>query len=142
MILDRVIGDNQIHETVVVDIDCDDAKSFCGWDAQRCVLHAQAGPLRNLREKSVSLIAIKMRESPFEIHWLAISAADSDEFVINFAIDFRRPAHVIADEKIQIPVVVHVKKCRRRAPVAGLSTDARSSRLVIKLSAAQILKKP
>ena len=92
------------------------------------VLYLHAGCRRHVGEVSVAVVAIQGGERTLEGPRRTIRAADAGEAEVLRQIDRTRPADVVADEQIEIGIIVVVDPGRTRAPGVGLAGDAGGGR--------------
>ncbi len=122
-VLDGVVGDDHVGPAVRVQVHEGQAECFRN-RCSRGALDLQSGFARDIDEAAVTLIAQKRQVSTAKIQGRAIRAADSRDSEVDGPIDLSRPLDVVANEEIQIPVVVGVEKPRARSPTGGVPRDA------------------
>ena len=134
-ILHRVICHNEIDPAIIVRVHRRNGQRLGHRPASGGIFYLNACGFGNIREFSLAVVAIQHRECALEVHRRPISPPDAHQLVIDFEINFPRPAHIIADKQIQIAVVVAIDPRRARAPVRS-----RVQPNIAKTSAALVVK--
>src|SRR5881409_3533537 len=75
-------------------------------------------------EIAVAIVVVEPWKRAFKVVRRAVGARPAIDLVAHLRINILRPSNVIADEQIELPVVVVIHPRSARAPVIGGSTDA------------------
>ncbi len=86
-------------------------------------------------EAAIALVHEEERRGAGEVARRAIGAAHAGEAEVLRAVEVARPAHVVADEEVEVAIAVGVEPCRARAPVVGLARHPGLGRDVVEASA-------
>jgi hypothetical protein len=115
-VLHRVVRNDEIHPAVLIEIDRRQPQRLRGWNVRHGVPYLHAGRGRDIGEFSAAVVAIEVRKRPFERIGAAVGPQRSVERAVKRAIDVGRPADVIADEQVEVGVVVVIQPAAARAP--------------------------
>ena len=135
-----VVGHDEIHPAVAVNVHRRDAEGLGGGHAGRGIFHLQTALRRDVGEMAVAVVVIKMGKRALEIHGLAVGARPAVNFVADLGVNFARPLDVVADEEVELAVVVVIKKRRARAPVVGRTAHARLLRHFVEFAVAVVVE--
>src|ERR1041385_8205564 len=89
---------------------------------------------------SAAIVMVKPWESAGKIHRGTVSAGSAVNFVADLGIDFARPLDIVADEQIELAVIVIIEERRGSAPVAGRAAHPRFGSDFAEFSLAFIVK--
>ena len=71
-----------------------------------------------------SIVAKQVAVGAGKVRGRAVRATDAGQPVVDFTVDFRRPANVVADEEVEVAVAVVVEERGPGAPGIGVAGDA------------------
>ena len=115
-ILHRIVGNQQIHPAVPVDVHGRHrqrlARGLCGGR----IVDLNTAGRGNIAEAAVPVVAIKITVAALVGSRWPIGAANPGELVIDVQVDLLGPADIVGDEQIEIAVIVEVQKARAGAP--------------------------
>src|SRR4029434_9039543 len=77
-----------------------------------------------------------------EIHRLAVRAADTDKLVAHFKVDRARPPDVVANEQVELAIVVVIQPRATGAPVDAAAAYPGLSSDVLEFASAFVVKEP
>ena len=116
-VLHRVIRDDEVGPAVGVEIDGGDAERLRHRHTSSRIPDLHPRARGDVGEVSVAIVPVQIGKRALERARRTVGAADAHEPEILLQIDVPGPAHVVADEEIEIAVAVVVEPGGARAPL-------------------------
>src|SRR5882724_12466734 len=123
-ILNGVIGDHEVNPAVVIYVYRRYSEGLCHRMARPGIAHLDAGGGRNICEMTTAIVVVQIGENAIEIARRAVSAADIGQLKRGGLIQLSRPTDVVADEQIQLSVIVVIDPRGAGAPSIRSADDA------------------
>ena len=112
---------------VVVEVGEGDAERLGRRHTRVGVAHLHAG-LGDVGELAVAVVVVEIGQGPLEVLRPAVRAAAAGELEVLAFVELARPADVVADEQVEVAVVVVVEPAAAGAPVCSHRRRRRPSR--------------
>ncbi len=138
-VLHGIVGHHQIQEPVLIQIGREHAKRLAGWHAGRRVVHLNTGRCRYIN-KTIVCAFKQPRMGTGIIGRRPIGSAHTRQPVVDNLINFAGPLHVVGNDQVQIPIIVHIKECGAGGPILLTAGHTPGIRFVQKLLALLIDK--
>ena len=107
-----IVRDQDVHETVEVDIDEDKAKRLCIRRAGDWIFHSDAGLGRRVPKATLTVIHEQREHAALETRRRAIRATDAIKREVHASIDRGRPSNIVRNDNVEIAVVIGVEHAR------------------------------
>ena len=117
-VLHRVVGHGDIHQAVAIDVERGDAQRLAQGNLEVGRSDLDAGLLADVGEPP-AVVAQQAAERARERGGRAVRPAQSGELEALDLVDLGGPGDVVADEQIEIAVVLDVKERRAGEPAVG-----------------------
>ena len=125
LIFHRIVGDQQVHPAVLVQIGSHHSERLCQRNSLVRVHGVNTHLLRNVAELAPAIIAVQERKStPERLRLPVRPPVRACQFEVLCQINFTRPQEVVANEKVQQTIVVVIKKRTAGTPFFFIASHA------------------
>ncbi len=119
-----VVGDEEVDPAVAVDVDRHRRQRLATGTPVASFLIWTPASAETSVKRAVAVVAVEVGERALIVERRAVGAADAGEPVVELEVDRARPAHVVADEEVEVAVAVVVEERARRRPLLLVAADA------------------
>ena len=109
---------------------------------RRRVQDVQTGLLRDVGEHARAVVPIEVHRRAAVVDRRPVGPPDAGQRVVDLDVDLPRPAHVVADQEIEVAVSVGVEEGAAAAPLGGSAGDAGGSGHVLEAAARRVPEQP
>ena len=133
-ILNGIVGHNQIHEPVTIEVDRGHTQRLGNWNFCGRIFDLDPAFAGDVLECSITLILIEAWKSSLKIHRLAVSPPNACQCGSLLKVNLGRPLHIMTNKQIKISVIISIEKGGASTPAIHLTTHSSEFGHILKTS--------